>query len=379
MLLSSMLIALIWQTIRQSSMLYSAEAFIILTLGIGSSATTVFTFDEETPSVFAPKYNNTTGTSLLGIIARLLNFSGFSGYMLWFWFVGIEDMAPLNGANCVSYGWVFVRVRLLGRFRIFNKGLAIMCAAGCAYEIIRWMTAIANETRLNGWRWIAGRMLDSLDDERDEAVALATMDLHTANQAHQAGAGIVTESDMAEARSRIAHLQDESDGSSESLQSLPGWGRSATLRRVLSPSDPHPPRPSSNWLIVAVVYLFYIAPWAYDFTPLSVFIAVIEMTIRSNHISGVNLFGSTGQLIPLITGAGSIVKVGVEWAKRERKRNQRKKRRQAQQEHAQEAGGAGEAQQEEDQPDTRNPEEGITQARGQNAGAAETPAHGLGH
>lgn len=353
MLLSAMLIALIYQTTKQSSTLYAAEVFIILTFGNGSSF--ISTFAVQKPGgFFAPKYDNMTGTTLLGITTRLHIDAGFQGYMLWFWFVGIEDMVIPNAGDCMSYGWMFARVRLLGWFRTFNKAMAIMGAAGCALSILRGLAMIANSTRRNGWRWIGGRMLDSLTDQRDEIRDIAKMALHIASRNHRTG--LVIESDIAEAQSRIARGRNVSDGSQESLQSLPELGRSATIRRVLSPSNPHPPLPSRRWVLVAYLYLSNVAPWVYDFVFLPVFIATIEMTIRYNDIRGVNSFGSTGQLIPLVIGVAGIVKVWIEWAKRERKRRQRK-RRQAREERAQDDRGDGEVVQ--NDPETISRGEGV--------------------
>ncbi|KAH7176864.1 hypothetical protein EDB81DRAFT_875654 [Dactylonectria macrodidyma] len=78
----AMLVALIYQTVEQFSTLYAAEAFIILTFGYGAVSTSAFGLDENSDSGFDPKHNNMTDTTPLGVIARLLIFSGFDGYIL---------------------------------------------------------------------------------------------------------------------------------------------------------------------------------------------------------------------------------------------------------------------------------------------------------
>jgi hypothetical protein len=42
---------------------------------------------------------------------------------------------------------------------------------------------------------------------------------------------------------------------------------------------------------------------------MAIFILFIELTIRYNHIRGMNELGSTGQLLPLVVGGSGLVKV----------------------------------------------------------------------
>lgn len=42
---------------------------------------------------------------------------------------------------------------------------------------------------------------------------------------------------------------------------------------------------------------------------LPVFISIVELLIKWNHISGVNQMGSTGQVLPLVVSVGSLIGV----------------------------------------------------------------------
>ncbi|KAJ9663832.1 Transmembrane osmosensor [Neophaeococcomyces mojaviensis] len=265
-----------------------------------------------------------TGTTLLGILTRLFVFSAFEGYAMWYWFIGIDRMTISEDVDCVSYGWFFARVRLLGWFRTLHKVLAIMGAIACIYELVRWTIMITKNISKSGWGWITGRLLDSLADEREEARNTAKLALHIASRRHW---GLVLMNDIQEAQLRIERAKKGGADTQESLESMLNK-RNSSIRRTLSPSASNPPLPGRRWVLVTYLYTTETAPWLWDFGVLSLFIAGVEMTIRYNGIQEVTSFGSTGQLIPFVTGLAGLVKVWVTYAKEKRKRSLRKKRRQ---------------------------------------------------
>lgn len=335
---SCMLIALIYQTSNSSPPLYAAEVYIILTFGHGSSMTSATLFEWRKDTSFtASKYDNMTATTLLGILTRLFITSAFEGYMIWYWFVGIEGMTSPENPSCVSYAWFFSRVRLLGWFRTLNKVGAVMGATGCFYDLAKWTITIATSINKRGWRWIAGRLLDSLADERDEIHNTAKLALHIASRHHRR---LVLGNDIEEAQLRIERARNGGADTQESLESML-HARNLSIRRTLSPNAPNPPLPGRRWVLVTYLYISESAPWVWDFGVLSIFIAGIEMTIRYNDIKGVSSYGSTGQLIPFVTGIAGLVKVWLEYAKAKRKRILRRKRRQKKKQDDQAASGQG--------------------------------------
>ena len=74
---------------------------------------------------------------------RLAIYSSVAGYSVWYWFAGLDTMAPTPCETVAFFG----RVTPYGRFRTFNKVASVFGVAICALNLMMALVALLRRVR----------------------------------------------------------------------------------------------------------------------------------------------------------------------------------------------------------------------------------------
>ena len=323
----AMFAGLIFRTVTQGKNLFAVEALIILMFCMGGMGAGTLPPEIETAIASAskglPSLANLGVSTVGGLIWYMLSL-GFSSYGVWFVFKGMDGM---QHTPCSTYAFFFVRVNLFNGYRIFLK---ITFCVGVIFHgpaTLQGMIAMASAK----YRYIVRKEYQDNEakDDRKGTPTTSTDPL----PANAPSGGNSSESQVLSVANPTASTDPlpadaPSEGSSVEIQTqslenptastdplpadAPSKGISAEIQAqsVETPTASTDPLPDLLARVESLVASFT----TIMFSSLYVFSAIgIELTIKWNHISGVNQVNSTGQLLPLVVGVAGSLRVLLKW------------------------------------------------------------------
>ncbi|KAB5554460.1 hypothetical protein GE09DRAFT_128712 [Coniochaeta sp. 2T2.1] len=201
-----------------------------------------------------------TVSSAVRMVLAFFIFPPFVGYMVWYWYVGIDTLP--EGA-CGEYGFFWTKVNVRGWYRTLNK--------------VIWTMAIAI---VSIWGIIGGLLL--LIAAVMGVVSIRRRIRERSSRAEEDVRARIQTPGKAPARaSATAHLEKQDTWSSELRTKHPG------LHKTLK--------------CIGALFLAGLS--------LTITVTPMELLIKWNHVHGLDRLDSVGQLVPFILSAGQLVHV----------------------------------------------------------------------
>ncbi|KAI9804776.1 MAG: hypothetical protein M1825_001144 [Sarcosagium campestre] len=253
---------------------HAVEIAILLCIFFGDTGVTLIQNSGSRMGTSAP--TNKTPRSIIGATFRMLLITAMSIYAVWFWFHGMDDLAP---TACKSYVFLFARVELFGGARTLFKVVSVLNLTLWGIIAITLLPAILVLVCAAAYIWASIAHMKRRDKKR--LVRTGKSD---------------TDADVELYRQRTRYV--------------------SFLRDMINPQIfPDDPQPGPSSLRARHPFLKRLIPsmmpeWAYINAAVMVWsILFLELTLRWNHITDVyTIRNSAGQLIPLMIGTGTFTK-----------------------------------------------------------------------
>ncbi|TGZ78985.1 hypothetical protein EX30DRAFT_365512, partial [Ascodesmis nigricans] len=313
---------------------HAIDVYIIVVQIVGSLCTvSSHNLKKASPRSPATANKPDSSTTSWGSVLRFLIYWTISAYSTFFWFRGFRSMRPLE-PGCTAKAWIFAKVSFEGWFRIFMRVLStaalVLYTILSAYLIHRMWRNMIRDSVVGEWRRKRRRKVEAAREREREKV-------REREEVRERESVAQREKEM---EMEMAGKTNTTTRSTSTASKPPSITSAAA---TTTPPFPHALSAAQNQTRDAITALTTLTttykqelkakegealetmdvltnprkeiPLLNAYTPLfcvSLFacsIAAIECMIQWNGIVGVKEVMSTGQMIPLVTGAGGLLRV----------------------------------------------------------------------